>query len=480
MMSESPVHTTPVRIVVHTMEGLGAKMAGPGIRALRLAEQLSAQADVRLVSSSRAELESEDFSVWRADDAQLLEHAAWADVLIQQQPLTSVVPAVLDQDVIVVSDLYDPFLLEQLQRGLYLAAADSRAETSRTVALVNDMLVHADFIICASEKQRDFWLGQLTSLGRINDRTYRADPSLRSLIDVVPFGIDEAAPIQQRHGIRGVVDGISETDKVVLWGGGIYDWFDPLTLIRAVERLARRHDDLRLFFLSTHHPNPDVGAMRMADDARALAGSLGVLGGSVFFNETWVDHERRADYFLDADLGVSTHLDHLETSFSFRTRLLDYLWAGLPIVNSAGDAFEGVIHEGGLGRIVPPGDVDALAAALEELLYDDEATKRSRSAVAEYAPRLRWSAAVTPLLAFCAHPEPAADRARLRESAAAAASEALAAAAEPPADMWTDARLLSEADALRRRVAELESSTSWKITAPLRALVGLVRPVRER
>ena len=85
--------------------------------------------------------------------------------------------------------------------------------------------------------------------------------------------------------------------------------------------------------------------MQMAHDALELAGSLGVLGKHVFFNENWVAHEDRANYFLDADVGVSTHLEHLETSFSFRTRLLDYIWAGLPIINSSGDAFESVITE---------------------------------------------------------------------------------------------------------------------------------------
>ena len=38
-------------------------------------------------------------------------------------------------------------------------------------------------------------------------------------------------------------------------------------------------------------------------------------------------YDERADYLLDADVGVSTHFPHIETEFSFRTRILDYLWA---------------------------------------------------------------------------------------------------------------------------------------------------------
>ena len=37
-------------------------------------------------------------------------------------------------------------------------------------------------------------------------------------------------------------------------------------------------------------------------------------------------------YLTEADAGVSTHHEHIETTYSFRTRILDYLWASLPIV----------------------------------------------------------------------------------------------------------------------------------------------------
>jgi hypothetical protein len=72
--------------------------------------------------------------------------------------------------------------------------------------------------------------------------------------------------------------------------------------------------------------------MQMAWDSRRLADKLGLTDKFIFFNEAWVDYEDRANYLLDADVGVSTHFLHVETTFSFRTRTLDYLWAGLPIV----------------------------------------------------------------------------------------------------------------------------------------------------
>ncbi len=454
-------------MVIYTIGSLGVRLAGPAIRAHRFAEALSRVAEVRLLSETSATISNDDFLIARAGGDDLVEHIRWADVLIMQSSLLTYLPEVLDTDTIIVADLYDPFLLEQLQQGLYTGDEDQRETADFTVRTVNDMLRFSDYFICASEKQRDMWIGQLTAVGRLNPETYRDDPSLRQLIDIVPFGVDETPPVQTEHGIRGVVDGISLTDKVVLWGGGIYDWFDPQTLVRAIAQLAEKHDDLRLFFLAKNQVDPDSTSMEIVEHTVQLARDLGVLDSSVFFNEHWVTHSERANYFLDADVGVSTHLDHLETAFSFRTRLLDYIWTGLPIVNSAGDAFEKAIVERNLGRVVEPGDVDALADALEQMLYNDELSAEVRANVAAYAPELMWSTAVKPLVEFVSTPRRAADFPRIEKAHADDMAERLrerlareGRTPETPAET-----------ALR----EMRSSVSWRITAPLRKLRGAVR-----
>ena len=88
---------------------------------------------------------------------------------------------------------------------------------------------------------------------------------------MVPFGVADSPPVKTAPAIKGVVPGIGPDDKVILWGGGIYNWFDPLTLLRAVDKLRRRMPEVRLYFLGLRHPNPDVPEMRMAVDTLALA-----------------------------------------------------------------------------------------------------------------------------------------------------------------------------------------------------------------
>src|SRR5690606_1008136 len=129
--------------------------------------------------------------------------------------------------------------------------------------------------------------------------------------------------------------------------------------------------EVKLYFLGTKHPHPGVPEMKIVSDSRALAQELGVADTNVFFNSSWVDYRDRGNYLAEADLGVSTHHSHIETTFSFRTRILDYLWAELPMVVTEGDHFAELVEERGLGRAVPAGDVDALASAIDDLLFGE-------------------------------------------------------------------------------------------------------------
>jgi glycosyltransferase involved in cell wall biosynthesis len=319
------------------------------------------------------------------------------------------IPSLKTSNHLVVADIYDPMHLEQLEQTRDLGA-DQRAQVVDAVtAVLSTQLRRGDFFLCASERQRHFWLGHLAAIGRLSPTVYDADPTTRSLLAVAPFGLSGKPPQRTGPGLRDAL-GLGSRDKVVLWAGGVYSWFDPLTLLHAVHVLRAEHDDLRLVFLGMRHPNPDVPEMGMAGQTRQLAGTLGLTGKQVFFNETWVPYADRQNWLLDADAGVTTHFEHVETTFAFRTRVLDYLWAGLPIVTTDGDAFAELVAAERLGVVVPAGDPAALAAALQQALYDDAFAAGCRERIAMVAQRYTWEAALAPLVEFCRHPRPAPDR----------------------------------------------------------------------
>lgn len=423
------------RILVVTTDPIGGQMAGPAIRSWEIAKALSKVADVRLLTTEAAYPQKDAFPTYSVDDASLREHIEWAEVLVFSGGFLYMFPWIAETDLIIVADVYDPFHLEALELSRESSATERDEFVAAYVRALNFQLERADFFICASEKQRDLWLGHLGALGRINPYTYDTDRSLRNLVDVAPFGVSESSPISSRRAIKGSVPGIDLDDKVILWGGGIYNWFDPLTLIRSISLLIQRRPNVRLFFLGVTHPNPKVPKMRMAAEAMSLADHLGLTNQHVFFNSDWVEYEDRINYLLDADVGVSTHFPHVETSFSYRTRILDYLWAGLPIVATGGDTFADVITGHQLGRVVPPENPEDLAKALELVIFGNEHSEMSKNA-RKLGQSMTWSRALEPLTRFCSVPHHSADY--------------------PPGTSVThDARLT---EATLQRVRELEGS----------------------
>jgi glycosyltransferase involved in cell wall biosynthesis len=149
--------------------------------------------------------------------------------------------------------------------------------------------------------------------------------------------------------------------------------------------------------------------MRMCDQALELARDLGLYGKNVFFND-WVSYEERKNYLLESDIGISLHFDCLETRLSFRTRILDYIWAGLPVVTTRGDTMSQLIKRHGLGKVVDYEDAEEVAAALLELLSIHDLRETYRARFEKVAGQRTWDRVACPLMRFCAHPWSAADR----------------------------------------------------------------------
>ncbi|TFC27311.1 glycosyltransferase [Cryobacterium sp. TMT1-3] len=400
-------------ILVITGDPVGRQMAGPAIRAWNIAKLLSDEHDVRLLSMTKAVALDDEVEVGVIDHHHpnsVVEHEKWADVIIVQGHALALFPSLETSSKILVVDVYDPLHLEQLEQGKGQTLKVWNKQVTEATDALNHQLLLGDFFLCASERQRHFWLGQLSALGRVNPYTYSRDNDLDSLIAEAPFGIPSVDPVQRKPALRGVVPGISEGDKIIIWGGGIYNWFDPETLIRAVAHLTVRHPTIRLFFMGVKHPNPAVPEMEAVAAARVLSEQLGLTGKNVFFNESWVPYSDRQDYLLEADVGVSTHFQHVETTFSFRTRILDYLWAGLPIVTTEGDSFGSLVEKESLGASVPERDQAALESALERFLFDVEAIATARENVSRVRQSFTWDKALAPLVEFCRNPQQAADK----------------------------------------------------------------------
>jgi glycosyltransferase involved in cell wall biosynthesis len=334
----------------------------------------------------------------RAEPDRLRDQARGHDWVLIQGHLGNHYLAGLDDapdadGVPVVVDLYDPFLVENLHyyRELGLEPFANDHATWRL------QLGRGDLFLCSSPEQRLYYLGLLTAMGRVNPLALADDPTLERLLVELPFGTPDR-PVPE-PGPRAEV--LPEAGEPVLYFGGIYDWYDPGLLLEALPAVLEHHP--RTTVVLMQHPHPQLSPMSQAARALALAEQRGWLGSRVVV-AGWRPFDRRFDVPLVADLAVVTHRPGLETDLSLRTRLVDLLWLGLPVVVSEGGTMARVVCETGAGTVVPCGDAAALARAILGLLDDPGARSRAAVAGRRWAATRTWDRVAEPLLRFAEHP----------------------------------------------------------------------------
>ena len=404
-----PEFTPPrPRLLIVSHDIVAEKMAGPGVRYLEIARTLAPELDVTLAAPAETSLQVPGVHL----ESYTFEHPASLRRLVDQSDILLVSAYIIEKFPFLSSipqrlvvDLYDPFVLENLYYYQNEPMPVQQNLNRHSVQLTNQLARLGDFFICGNDRQRDYWLGVLTANGRVNPTTFSSDDSLLSLIDVVSMGIPERPP-QPGRLLRGQHPLIPADARIVLWGGGIWDWLDPLTLLRAWPAVLAKHPQARLVFLGTRHPNPLVPLHAMVSRAQQLAAEIGELDRTILFID-WLSYTDRETLLAEADIGVLLHPLHIETRFSIRTRVLDYLWACLPVLITTGDVTSDWVQEHAIGRVIPPFDPAAAAGALCALLDQPKAafTAKFDALHALY----RWRRVVQPLLAYCLHGTPAPD-----------------------------------------------------------------------
>ncbi len=400
-----------MRLLLVSHDVVGARMAGPGIRYWELARALAPHHDVHLIAPQPIDLRHPGIAtgVYRwGEAASLATHTSPAEVVLANGYVLEAHPELAGVPARLILDLYDPTLLENLELLRDRPESERLAQHQRDVALLQRQLAAGDLLLCATERQRDLYLGALMAAGRVTPALTDRDPLARTLIDVLPSGLPAEPPMRSRPALRGVVAGIGPDDPLILWSGGLWDWMDPLTLVRAMRAVMEQHPTARLVFLAGRHPGATADP-RAAVQARALAAELGLLDRHVFFFEEWVPYPQRADFLCEATVVVSLHRQHLETAYAaLRSRFLDCLWAGLPVVWSDGDAAAALVREHDCGLVVPSEDPAAVAAALGTLLSDEVLRAGKAAQARALAPRFAWPDVIRPLLEWIAAPPPRA------------------------------------------------------------------------
>ena len=415
--NDEPSKKSQSRISIISYDIIGKNMAGPGIRFYEFAKILSEYLDVTLLTPNKIDIDTEGFKTrqYKINNYKTLQkNVENSDIILIQGHILYYFPFLRNFRGKIIVDLYNPFNLESLEMFRDNDMIERIRIDKNNINILKLQLTIGDFFICASEKQRDYWIGMLSAVGRLNPYNYDSDSTLRKLIDVVPFGIPSEPPARSSLSLRDVIPEIKEEDMVVLWGGGIWNWLDPITAIKAIWEITRSRKNIKMVFMGVKHPDPKLPEMKKCVEAINLAKELDLYGANIFFNE-WTPYDLRRTFLLDSDVGLSIHSERIETEFSYRTRVIDYIWSRLPIITTEGDSIARMVKNENIGEVVKYGNTHQLSRVIESILTNKSLREIYSKNLNKIAPGFYWENVTKPLVKYCIGPYYAFDKRKIIE-----------------------------------------------------------------
>ncbi len=358
-----------MKVLLVTDDRVGRAMAGSALRAWEIARVLQrAGHTVCVAAAAGSERPSEHGPAvvskppWR-----------WAEVVVA--PAWCLPPrGFLGRSVLVV-DGATPLLAELSVLPDTAEVLHRRITAAARLPLV---LARADAVLAAGDNQIRWWRQRL--------QVHRPEVPVLP----VPFGIPEQPPADERDEIPGV----PADWAVVMWWGGVWPWLDLETLLAARADLGR----VPVAVVVPTAARPGGGINRFSeDDLLDLADRYELEPPQVTPLCSWLPYEQRHRALNRTTLLAVLHHPGREAELSFRTRALDGIWAGVPLLVSEGGAVAELTRQHRWGGVVPPRDVRAAAAALQVLLGEREQL-RCRRAIATSRERWRWAKVVEPLV----------------------------------------------------------------------------------
>lgn len=274
-----------------------------------------------------------------------------------------------------ILDCYVPIYVEVSARDSARVAEEYQAfETD--VRNWDHVLKRGDLFLCANEPQKEFYRGVLAAVGRINPVTYSDE-----LILVVPYGIYRDEPKATEKPIAKLI-GAKEEYLKILWFGGIYPWFDVRKLADAVKEVNKTVP-AKLIVVGAKNPfnkHPDFIARydEFIDyvSTKEMKQYVAV--------QDWINFNDRANWYLDADVVVVFNKEGEENKLAWRTRLVDFMWADLPVLTNGGDPLGEIMIKNGAAVRMDSLEPTAIARSITKILG-----KNNKSKIAELAKNMR-------------------------------------------------------------------------------------------
>lgn len=364
------------KILIISHDKVGPTMAGPGIRYHKIAELLSKYHDVTLATFNPEYLEGLRDVTYKFTDIKVFDFKPEFekhDIILALWLSEEMIEFAKNKRKILIFDLYAPVPVENLVGQIFSKNKIKPEDDYNYLVSIKHykkFLSSGDLFLTSNPIQRDFWTGYSLATEKVVPSSYLDFP-IHDRIVVCPMGIDieETHKLTNSDPIRQRFTNIKKSDYVIVWTGGIWDWFDAVTPIKAIKKLVDEGlTDVKLVFLGTKHPNKDVPDMGETEKAMKLSEKFNLIDKNVFFMSGWIEYAKRLEYLNSANIALYAHKPSIEARYSHRTRVLDHILAGLPTIATRGDYFAELIEANGLGIVVETENSNEMANAIKNLI----------------------------------------------------------------------------------------------------------------
>lgn len=284
-----------------------------------------------------------------------------------------------------------------------IQAFASQHQSDRGIAtglrFLQKVLHDGDVYSTCSTPQRYALIGQLSTVGRLNRSTFGSE-----LVYAIPPAATAVEPSAEPGGIRGTFAG--DDHCIVLWCGGYNNWTDVETLFRGLDYAMAMDPQIR--FVSVGGPAAGSNAFDRFNQLIKHSTHR-----DRFIMLGWKPVSQVARYYRDADIAVTLDSWCYEAELGTRTRLVEMMQYGLPIVTTRACELSHQIETEGLGYLFQVGDWRGLAEQLQRL----SANRDLRQSIAERSMRyvgstLSLEESTAPLRRWAQQPSRARDHQR--------------------------------------------------------------------
>lgn len=262
------------------------------------------------------------------------------------------------------------------------------------------ILRQADAYSTCSTPQKFEVVGQLGMVERLNRETIGYD----FVHAILPGAPSQPREIRETIQVRG--EKVPEDAFIVLWCGGYNVWTDVQTLFWGLNDAMER--DPRIHYVS-------AGAAVSMQNNNSYERLLDLINRSPnkhrFHMLGWQPSSVIPGLYQQADVGVNLDASHYETMLGTRTRLVEMMHHGLPVITTLGCELSYIVKNQELGLTFRIGDAKAFANQIRALAKDQSLQQKLAQRASDYTRHeLSFEQTTQSFLEWASEPSFAPDR----------------------------------------------------------------------